>query len=320
MVSGASLRQEFEDLIRRDLLGPAADEEEIITEQSVRNRYLLGMLAPLNIKEPDEEPLDELADDTEDNAEEGTAEPSTPAPKRNATPSALGLSFCLGLQETEFHVQARWGQYLREQDGEGSSVWKRHPRGGSRTFPLTEGNLPAWAPDTEVPNVVVRSRVRRRDDHWSVTLFLSNEQEENRPREVYWLFQAELEVSGRFAQRPSQRHVSTLDAASRLEDSTNEMLPARAAEAGAGGSTLQNFVQAALQQRITDWRDRAQRMRGGARLGYRDGRDGVTVGLLETPGAAAWTEFTVLNSLRDVEPEAALTFNDSGMDSEEAGE
>ncbi len=61
-------------------------------------------------------------------------------------------------------------------------------------------------------------------------------------------------------------------------------------------------------------------MRGGARLGYKDGRDGVTVGLLETPGTAAWTEFTVLNSLRDVEPEAALTFNDRGMDSEEEGE
>jgi hypothetical protein len=37
------------------------------------------------------------------------------------------------------------------------------------------------------------------------------------------------------------------------------------------------------------------------------------------PGASAWDEFTVLNSLRDVEPEAQLTFNDSGMDPVEAG-
>jgi hypothetical protein len=35
-------------------------------------------------------------------------------------------------------------------------------------------------------------------------------------------------------------------------------------------------------------------------------------------GKALWTEFTVLNSLRDVEPEAVLTFDDSGMDSLEA--
>jgi hypothetical protein len=61
-------------------------------------------------------------------------------------------------------------------------------------------------------------------------------------------------------------------------------------------------------------------MKGGARLGYRDGRDGVTIGLLQMAGAAAWTEFTVLNSLRDVEPEAGLTFDDSGMDSVEAGQ
>lgn len=237
IVSGASLRQEFEDLIRRDLLGPAAGEEETITEQSVRNRYLLGMLAPLNITETDEEPLDELADDTEDNPEEGTAEPSTPAPKRNATPSAMGLSFCCGVEETDIQVKARWGQYLREQDADGNSVWRRHPRGGTQTVPLTEGNLLPWAPDKDAPNVVVRGRMRRRDGHWSITLFLSNEQQENRPREVYWLFQAQLEIRGRFAQRPSQGHVSTLDAVSRLEDRTNEMLYRQEVEFARGHGT-----------------------------------------------------------------------------------
>ena len=72
-MSTAPLRQELEDLIRRDLLGPAGGEQETITEQSVRNRYLLGMLAPLKVMEVDEEPFDELADGSEDNAEEGTA-------------------------------------------------------------------------------------------------------------------------------------------------------------------------------------------------------------------------------------------------------
>ena len=79
-------------------------------------------------------------------------------------------------------------------------------------------------------------------------------------------------------------------------------------------------MRAALQSRIDAWRDRAVRMKGGAHLGYNDGRDGVTVGLLQMPGSSAWSEFTVLNSLRDVEPEAELTFNDSGMDSVEAGQ
>lgn len=222
-MSTAPLRQEFEDLIRRDLLGPAGGELETVTEQSVRNRYLLGMLAPLKVIEVDEEPFDELADGSEDNAEEGTSEPSTPA-KRGVAPSTFGMSFCLDLAETSFEAGAHWGQYLREPDADGRTVWTRYPRGGSLTVQLKEGNLRSWSPDAETPQVVVRGRVRRRSGHWSVTLFLSNEQEEGRPRDMYWLFQAELAVRGRFARSPGQGHVSTLDAVSRLEDQTNEML------------------------------------------------------------------------------------------------
>src|SRR5205823_2057595 len=120
-MSTAPLRKEFEDLIRRDLLGPAGGEQEIVTEQSVRNRYLLGMLAPLKrIEEEEEEPLEELADGSADSVEEGTAEPSTPA-NRGVAPSTFGLSFCLDLAETDFEAEAHWGQYLRDQDAEGKS-------------------------------------------------------------------------------------------------------------------------------------------------------------------------------------------------------
>jgi len=232
-LSAASLRQELEDLIRRDLLGPAGGEHEIVTEQSVRNRYLLGMLAPLKATLDTEAPLDELADDSEDNPEEGKAEPSTPVP-RGTTPSTFGLSFCLDLAETEFEAEARWGQYLREADADGKNVWQRYTRGGSRSIPLREGNAAAWSPDAESPQVLVKGRVRRRPDHWSVTLFLANEQEEGRPRDMYWLFQAELEVRGRFARRPGQGHVATLDQVARLEDRTNEMLFRRELEFARG--------------------------------------------------------------------------------------
>lgn len=232
-MSTSAMREEFFDLIRRDLLGPAGGEQEIVTEQSVRNRYLLGMLAPRKAIEAEEEPLEELADGSEDNPEEGTAEPSTPA-KRGVAPSTFGLSFCLNLAATGFEVEARWGQYLREQDAEGKLVWKRYPRGATRTITLKEGNLPAWAPETEWPQVVVRGRIRRRAGHWSVTLFLCNEQTEDRPRDMHWLFQAQLIVKGRFARRPGQMHVATLDAVSRLEDRTNEMLYRRELEFARG--------------------------------------------------------------------------------------
>jgi len=232
-MSTYAMREELFDLIRRDLLGPAGGEQEIVTEQSVRNRYLLGMLAPRKVIEVEEEPLEELADGSEDNPEEGVAEPSTPA-KRSVAPSTFGLSFCLDLAETTFEVEAGWGQYLREQDADGKLVWKRYPRGGKQTVNLKDGNLPAWAPEPEWPQVVVRGRVRRRAQHWSVTLFLCNEQVEDRPRDVYWLFQAELIVRGQFARRPGQMHVSTLDGVSRLEDRTNEMLYRRELEFARG--------------------------------------------------------------------------------------
>ena len=54
---------------------------------------------------------------------------------------------------------------------------------------------------------------------------------------MYWLFQAQLEVRGRFARRPSQGHVSTLDQFSRLEDRTNEMLYRRDVEFARGHGT-----------------------------------------------------------------------------------
>jgi hypothetical protein len=56
------MRGESFDLIRRDLLGLAGGEQEIITERSVRTRYLLGMLAPRKVIEVEEEAVDELAD------------------------------------------------------------------------------------------------------------------------------------------------------------------------------------------------------------------------------------------------------------------
>ena len=40
------IRAELEQMVLSDLLGPAGGPSEEITEQSVRDRYLVGMLAP----------------------------------------------------------------------------------------------------------------------------------------------------------------------------------------------------------------------------------------------------------------------------------
>ena len=52
------IRDEFVDMIRRELLGPAGGDEERVDERYVRDRYAVGMLAPRNAsKVPD--PKDE---------------------------------------------------------------------------------------------------------------------------------------------------------------------------------------------------------------------------------------------------------------------
>jgi Helicase conserved C-terminal domain len=241
-MSTAAIREEFLDLVRRDLLGPAGGDHEAVTEEKVRDRYLLGVLAP--VKQTDELPsleqLDELAEDGDDSPEEGTPEPSTPAATRNMTPSSFGLSFCLAAEASSFIIEARWGQYLRDRDADGKLIWKRHPRSGtSRPIQLTEGPLKPWTPDGDFLKVAVRGKVRRRDDHWSITLFLCNDQEEpakgsREGKDPSWLFQAELKAHGDFTRRTGEAKLSTLDPSARLEDRMNEMLYRRELEFAAG--------------------------------------------------------------------------------------
>jgi hypothetical protein len=73
------------------------------------------------------------------------------------------------------------------------------------------------------------------------------------------------------------------------------------------------LVRDALKTRLDQWAARiAQTV--GARLGYKEQRDGSTVGLLQLPGGADWSLFACLNSLRDVEPTVNLVLDDGGLD------
>jgi hypothetical protein len=85
-----------------------------------------------------------------------------------------------------------------------------------------------------------------------------------------------------------------------------------------GNPSAEQLVRTALDTRISHWGHQIASMSGGgARLGYRDKRDGRTVGLLRKPEPRNWETFTCLNSLRDVEPSVNLVLNEFGMDREE---
>jgi hypothetical protein len=83
------------------------------------------------------------------------------------------------------------------------------------------------------------------------------------------------------------------------------------------GNTNSDLIRQALAKRIDAWESKIQNTTGGAVLGYREKRDGRTIGLLSAPGNQGWHLFTCLNSLRNVEANVQLILDEYGMDRNE---
>src|SRR6516162_11305884 len=154
-------REELERMVLKDLLGPVGGSDEEIDEKSVRERYLVGMLAPKR-QELSPEEFDELPQGGTGTVEEGTTDYTAPTAK-TMFPSSFGRTFCLGLEAKELQVTARWGYYSRQRSetlatptGERKLVWKRSQRQGvSKPISLQVGRV-EWTPDAEFPKVQVQ--------------------------------------------------------------------------------------------------------------------------------------------------------------------
>ncbi len=202
-LSPSALRDELERLVLQDLLGPAGGPEEEVDEGSVRDRYLVGALAPRDQQLQPEE-MDELAIPEEGSVEDG-ANDDAALHIASLYPSSIGMSFSVDGTATSLSVEAGWGYYRREHSetiktpkGAPKMVWKRQQISGkSNSVPLKEGPIPSWSPEAEEqPDVVVRGLIRRSEDSWTVTLFLVNEQREpEKRRDEAWVFQPELFVA-----------------------------------------------------------------------------------------------------------------------------
>jgi hypothetical protein len=195
------LRSMLQEMVRKDLLGPAGGLDEVIDEPSVRSRYVIGMLAPKGqSSSPGEQ--DELAVDGANVGDDG--KPASPIPQAaNMLPSSFGITFCVPLLTPTIQITVRWGRYCRvrseaitTESGEPKLVWQRtQVEAASEPIVLQEGNLPAWSPDPENPEVYVRGLVRRHDDSLTVTLYLINSQiEPKTSKDEAWVFQPELIV------------------------------------------------------------------------------------------------------------------------------
>src|SRR5262245_51207530 len=87
------IRRSLEEMILHELLGPGGGIDEEVNERHIYERYLVGMLAPLNNSYEAPGGDDELA--VGDGGEEdGAVEAPTPFSK-TIFPSSMGLTFCV---------------------------------------------------------------------------------------------------------------------------------------------------------------------------------------------------------------------------------
>lgn len=126
-----------------DLLGPAGGPHEQIVDMSVRDRYLVGKLAPRDVAQGGIEGLEgaTATEETENLEEErvpGQHEPGAEfgstrgkveaetdssdevdaASNQSLIPSSLGMTFCVDGDVESFDVEVRWGRYERDEDHE----------------------------------------------------------------------------------------------------------------------------------------------------------------------------------------------------------
>lgn len=222
----AYIRELLQLAVMDDLLGPAGGPHERIVDMGVRDRYLVGKLAPREAAERGQEfPAD--PQDAEDEASElivkaqqgkvdspparGGGEPDASeeidaASNQSLVPGSLGMTFCVDGDAAQVEIEARWGRYervpndeheLTKPNGQKVKVWQRIPCGGKIVLPLTEGVIPHQAPDNEFPEVRVQGSIRAKNANGDrlITLFLVNAQEEpDTNRDTAWVFQPELIV------------------------------------------------------------------------------------------------------------------------------
>lgn len=137
------IRELLQLAVMDDLLGPAGGPHERIVDMGVRDRYLVGKLAPREApkagieglegplaNEEAEEPTDPKAPGLhEPGAEFGTAtgrvEPESDATdeidaasNQSLVPSSLGMTFCVDGDAERIEIEASWGRYDRSNEHE----------------------------------------------------------------------------------------------------------------------------------------------------------------------------------------------------------
>lgn len=227
------LRRLLQLAVMDDLLGPASGPFEEVIGMSVRDRYLVGKLAPRTIGPispfaglpkatidgtPDPNGFQPYKGRNEPGAEfnsaqggkdpdENDQQANEASDTQSLVPSSLGFTFCLDGDVELIELEVRWGRYHRGDSatevsgktGKPAKVWKRIPSGGKLTLPMREGALAPFAIDSACPEVMVQGVIRPKLPKGDrlVTIFVVNNQPKpDESQDAAWVFQPELIVRG----------------------------------------------------------------------------------------------------------------------------
>ncbi|RSN67273.1 DISARM system helicase DrmA [Actinomadura sp. WAC 06369] len=207
--SSFEVRDELEELVRRDLLGPWDGPREEFAPKAMgpRERYLVGMLGPKNeplsvLENADEVPDTEAG--VQGDAREGELpDVVTPQALGRIWASSMGLSFCVPEDVDAVVVTAKWGRYDRQEredeDGKKPRVWVREPVEREKEVRLDADGayrIPLTAERDSDPGVLLAVTVRARDGRRVAEIALVNQQSEPASgKDTAWLFQPELTVT-----------------------------------------------------------------------------------------------------------------------------
>lgn len=201
-IDQAYVRELLTTTLSDDLLGPALGPYEQVKGVNVRERYLIGKLAPTNTKPAlDLESVEMVAgrpDKDDPNQVENTVTP------QSLIPSSMGLTFCVPADLAAIHVDVSWGHYVRieadQLDSGGTHqpyVWQRTPAGGSAVISLDNPSIFPIPLDGNYPKVVLKGSVSKpqRNGIKLVSLFLVNDQPKpSRLQDEAWVFQPTITV------------------------------------------------------------------------------------------------------------------------------
>jgi hypothetical protein len=175
MTRPVEVRARLVDILRRDLVGPAPQDQDLAHERLSENPsrwYLTGFIGPKEDEVDADDPAVQEEDEREAEPELGSGaggaagddEPiEAPVTHRRFLPSSIGLTVLVPMDVESIEARVSWGDYVTEpplpegallssESDDGSSgrrvVWIRVPQQRSVTLAVSNGRGGAFVPDS----------------------------------------------------------------------------------------------------------------------------------------------------------------------------